>query len=278
MSHHDYDPTTDRIPTTTSNEKKKKKLPRKIIAAVAIAGSTIIGGGAMALSGGNSGPETSPRPTATDTLNPGHENFAEPSAEFLKRQHDVDVALPYLQKDNDANRAAFEESIDLYNPSNLRGANYFKDRGYNYEATANMSPEDALDWVHLQIFRADEAARTGDLVQAEAIAAAVAEGKEYNEILEAFKSDMPNVNASFVTRQAPILEVSDAGSIAYTSGVATIDQPGTKLYGFTAFDTDGSVLQYMLRFTPATDNEEGAWALVTTEEPGTLTSADVSQY
>lgn len=214
----------------------------------------------------------------TGTSPPADPGRAPATSEFVVQQRLVDAALPYLSDKNEENRAAFELELDNNNLTNLRGANYFKGRGFEFEATADMSAADALDWVHLQIFKADEAAKDGNLVAAEAIAAATSAGQEHGEIIDEFGDDTSNVSASFVTEQAPIFEVVDRGAVTANGRRYEIDHPGAKLYAFTVIDVDGSVLQFVLRFTPGSAGRDGAWAVLTTEKRGTITSVDVEQY
>jgi hypothetical protein len=272
------DPITEPIPRVDKKEGRFGN--KKFIAGLAIGGTLFAGAaGAVAGFGGDKeAPGSSPRPVATGEAVPGQKvDNITPSPEFVAAQKAVDKALPYLDDDNEGNRNAFVAELD--NVSTLKGANYFNNRGYNFTATADTSAADALDWLHLQVYKADKAAAEGDLVKADAITNVIAEGQEYTEINAELANPTPNISATYVTKEAPILEVIDNGSIRYSStDVVTIDQPGTKLYAFTAKDTDSSVLQYVIKFTPATNSKEGAWSYVASLDPGTVTSADITQY
>ena len=53
---------------------------------------------------------------------------------------------------------------------------------------------------------------------------------------------------------------------------------GTKLYAFTAVVPNNSdIVQYVLRFTPSSSNNEGAWSVVVTKKPGSISALDVHQ-
>lgn len=207
-------------------------------------------------------------------------------SQFGQRQQLVDKAMPYLNADNDQNRIDYVRALD--DVSIVRGANYFNGRGLNTVASADMSVSDANDWVLMNIFKAWNAAKHGDMSKARTIADAVSEGQEHDEIVASLNDpSRPNVSSMQARPDvAPVYEVKGRGSITLPSGTVSISDDGAKLYAY-AVDTphisggyqtgDFDFMQVVLRFTPAGNGIGGAWSEVATEKYGAISAANVTQ-
>lgn len=261
----------------TLDNKNIKTRAKKLIAITVMGGAAVLGSACSAEEQPMNVPTFSPVANGEAVPGQGTEGQQQTDPEYIARQHRIDQAMPYLKKDNEQNRENFINDLDSV--SSLKGANYFQGRGEKLNASVDMTADEALAWVQLQVYKADRAAQSGDFIAADAIAAAVTEGKEHDAVVQAFGTSQPNVGSAIVTPDAPVFEVNNSGSIHVGPSTYSISEPGSKMYAFTSVTTETlEPIQQVLRFTPSSDNKDGAWSLLTTRDPGTITSADISQY